>query len=249
MIIPCHGNVHCINFMLHKYGLRLQPREQADHASEYTRFSTFEHVSVIAGHFSWHVWNELPQRSQSKDTPPCLVVGRHPVSRFISYYYQRCYNSPSCPGYRTPLNEMSPESLKGYIDTTRQLVPLDDEWKSQAIDNWDKDRSFPLYALLDDGLSDAACRTMLRRSFEDESETDTLRVRSGKGVVLDSNGIFDEMDQNAVREEVHSIRYDAPPPLTYEQMSGALQNVESCVVGLVEEWESSKTIGGLIEYD
>ena len=34
------------------------------------------------------------------DIPPpkCMVIGRHPISRFISYYYQRCFTSPNCVG-------------------------------------------------------------------------------------------------------------------------------------------------------
>ena len=30
--------------------------------------------------------------------PKCMVIGRHPIDRFISYYYQRCHNIYVCLG-------------------------------------------------------------------------------------------------------------------------------------------------------
>ena len=30
--------------------------------------------------------------------PKCMVIGRHPIARFISYYYQRCFTSVTCAG-------------------------------------------------------------------------------------------------------------------------------------------------------
>ena len=244
MIIPCHGSVHCMNFMLFKYGLKLH-QVAGNVIGVHQRYSSFDHVSVIAGHFSWGVWNELPglsdPLSRNHDTPPCLVVGRHPVSRFISYYYQRCFNTPSCSGYRTPLNDMPVDLLKAYISTTRQVVTTDDEWRTQS--GLDEKHLRRLYVMLDDGVSDAACRAMLPRTFVEDG--DKLRVRSGRGMVLDKYGIFDEdsVAHSVSESEAPSISYDAPPPLTYDQMDGALNNVEKCVVALVEEWESSKDIG------
>ena len=96
-------------------------------------------VSVVAGHFFWDVWDDLPtartERVQDNDydngngnstmndkkinfsegkgnvmkkrVPPCFIMGRHPVERAISYYYQRCFESTACVGYRRRINELS----------------------------------------------------------------------------------------------------------------------------------------------
>ena len=69
---------------------------------------------MVGGHFSWGIWDELPQYvaasaaaaaaagsgARARAAPPCLVVGRYPVDRVVSYYYHRCYDNPGCAGYQ-----------------------------------------------------------------------------------------------------------------------------------------------------
>ena len=80
----------------------------------------YNNIAVVAGHFRWQVWLHLDTYVQQfmnlsasslsdsptyeyvppDDIPPpkCMVIGRHPVSRFISYYYQRCFGTDTCFG-------------------------------------------------------------------------------------------------------------------------------------------------------
>ena len=88
----------------------------------------YSNVGVVAGHFRWQVWLHLESYVQQYMTPinatmdtslstqqvtassfkfvpadaipppKCMVIGRHPIARFISYYYQRCFGSSSCFG-------------------------------------------------------------------------------------------------------------------------------------------------------
>ena len=56
-------------------------------------YDRVSNLSVVAGHFAWGVWTELPYWIGENQTrpPPCFIMGRHPVERVISYYYQRCF--------------------------------------------------------------------------------------------------------------------------------------------------------------
>ena len=130
--VPCHGSIHCVTVSL-------------DDIHEHHYKSNLSNISVIAGHFFWNVWNQLPtfinynsslnknsnknntnetntnasrtlgtfttdnnndhkkkkheeminnnSKTISSSPPPpsasCFVMGRHPIERAISYYYQR----------------------------------------------------------------------------------------------------------------------------------------------------------------
>jgi len=165
--VPCHGNpgsyVHCTvqsptDVLRYRNGSNTLLRG----------------VSVLAGHFSWGAWLLLPDwalarvgaptpvpvtekatappgdtphaASEVADVPACLVMGRHPVERAISYYYQRCYGTPACPGYRKALNTLTADALGHIIRTHRHMLldPLDPE----AV------------VVLDEGMSDAACAAL-----------------------------------------------------------------------------------------
>lgn len=134
-LIPCHGGIHCV---------------AVDVKDINTTNVDLENASVIAGHFSWGVWNQLPSyRPTNPDSPPpCLVMGRHPVDRAISYYYQRCYGSSSCIGYNRRINDITPEEL-------RTIALLEREGKLK------EDNSTLI--ILDEGMSDAACRALLNQ--------------------------------------------------------------------------------------
>jgi hypothetical protein len=114
--------------------------------------STFDedrlrNVSVLAGHFSWGIWSSLPSVDQSITAPPCFVMGRHPVDRVASYYYERCYREAQCPFYLTPFNDLTPENLTFFISFFRQGIQLDSG-----------DLVF-----VDEGAQEACCRAMANR--------------------------------------------------------------------------------------
>jgi hypothetical protein len=141
-VVPCHGAVHCL-----VTGLSFRECASASASVPCAGGISLEGVSVLAGHFSWNVWRSLPsfQRSVSSPAPPCLVMWRHPVSRVISYYYERCFNGSSCPGYQRRLNDMGADEMTNLLDYFRQA--------KYAEDN-------RTLVITDEGMSDAACRAM-----------------------------------------------------------------------------------------
>lgn len=122
-------------------------------------------VSVVAGHFFWNVWDRLPScggrrggRGGEGDqplsesmahsagcSPSCMAVGRHPVDRAISYYYQRCYGSEGCIGYQRRINDLSPEELEWIAVHQREARLVEGEGR---------------LVVGDEGMSDAACRSL-----------------------------------------------------------------------------------------
>jgi hypothetical protein len=127
--IPCFNGVHCTDV-----GTGMGS-------------NNLKNISVVAGHFSWDIWQQLPSAlgenmvlskkkfdddcnfsSDSSETfkvdtddsykkvPPCLIMGRNPVERSISYYYQRCFENLNCIGYNRTLNNLTVDEL--YFLTT-----------------------------------------------------------------------------------------------------------------------------------
>jgi hypothetical protein len=72
-------------------------------------------------------------------------MGRHPVERAVSYYYQRCYGSRDCVGYQRRINDLTVEELR--------FVALSERQGKLAADN----RTF---VILDEGMSEAGCRAL-----------------------------------------------------------------------------------------
>lgn len=149
--VPCHGGVPCsaLDLPLDVSGLR--------------------NVSVVAGHFFWNVWDRLPSCKEPNQTvavevdregqagneststgcaPSCMVMGRHPVDRAISYYYQRCYGSEGCAGYRRRINDLSPEELEWITVHQRE--------GREGVDAAGQ----PVLVVGDEGMSDATCRSL-----------------------------------------------------------------------------------------
>lgn len=212
--IPCHGKqqqhaVHCTTFHLHTSSIL-----HADNAT------WRGNISVVAGHFSWGVWDELymynpgksqhlapkpqhhfQQRSDEGDPPSCLVIGRHPIARAISYYYQRCYDVSTCIGYQRRLRDLSPQELDTVMYSIRHSKP--NEHGTHLV-------------ILDNGMSDAACRVMSR-----EPGTKGLEI---------------------AMEHLSTTKLEIPPPLTNEEAHQAIDNVKHCVVGVMEEWKQTKEI-------
>ena len=201
----------------------------------HTPSATLQNISVLAGHFQWNVWRGLPgyttmqQRvrfghhhrdggvkrddmvdatsSNDEDEllhriPSCFVMGRHPVDRVISYYYQRCYREASCRLYQVRFGDLSADDMYFVVVLFRQAKYLPDG----------KTLMFS-----DDGTHDSMCRTALGE-----------RTTTGGLVqdMIDANG------------GILPIQDDVPE----EKHQKALDNINHCVVGMLEEWELSKNM-------
>jgi len=143
--VPCHGGIHCVTVSLQDPIAR--------------SLLDISNVSVLAGHFFWAEWLSLPHyrdiySAQSRLTfspdgsdllPPVFVMGRHPVSRAISYYYQRCYDSDGCLAHGRMLNDISAEELETFVLSSRNA-------------NYRADNTTLM--ITDEGLEDAACRVL-----------------------------------------------------------------------------------------
>jgi len=91
-------------------------------------YDRVSNLSVVAGHFAWGVWTELPYWIGENQThpPPCFIMGRHPVERVISYYYQRCFREKGGPYYMKPLNSLSQIELEQFVESHRRGTILTD---------------------------------------------------------------------------------------------------------------------------
>jgi hypothetical protein len=118
-------------------------------------------VSVIAGHFSWDVWSSLPSfASESsrigsipKRIPSCFVMGRHPIDRIISSFYQLCFNKITCPFYQIRFNRLDLHDLLHFIEIFQRSEP-----QFGAVQNFDE------------GSNDASCRIIINRKVNGLSE-------------------------------------------------------------------------------
>jgi hypothetical protein len=77
--------------------------------------------------------------------PSCFVMGRHPVDRAISYYYERCYTAQSCVGFQRRVNSLTAEELE-TIGVYERMGMYNEGNRSIVI--------------VDEGMEDAMCRMM-----------------------------------------------------------------------------------------
>ncbi|CAM9265056.1 unnamed protein product, partial [Ectocarpus fasciculatus] len=140
--IPCEGFVSCKTFSI---GESLFSLKEPIDSSVLDRRADLSNVSVVGGHFAFHEWTKLPAWDKNSFIPACVVTLRHPVSRVISYYYQRCYNASSCPGYHRRINELTETELASLLLSLRGTMQIDNS----------------TIAIIDEGISNAACRSML----------------------------------------------------------------------------------------
>eukprot|EP01041_Mallomonas_annulata_P002467 gene2467-4787_t len=205
--VPCHGTVHCVTVTLnnnrndHNHNHSPEPAADPDPittptlSSQPTSSKDLHNVSVVAGHFFWDVWKDLPN-FHGDDVPACFVMLRHPVVRAISYYYQRCYDSDTCITYGKMLNEISPQELEMFVVASRNANYMADNVTMMVTD---------------EGLEDAACRVMSNE-------------RQTSGIII----------------KPPPFQLPIPPPLPSYAIPVALNNIEKCVVGLLEKWELTK---------
>ena len=85
----------------------------------------------------------LPVLIQSKKIlpPPCLVTGRHPIDRMISYYYDKIHIISNLP-----LNSLSVGQLEIYIHEHRFVA-----FPAKEDD---------IFIIVDDGMNESMCRAL-----------------------------------------------------------------------------------------
>ena len=150
---------------------------------------------------------------------------------------------------------------------------MSSEWKQFSYEQF---YNVPLYMMIDDGLSNSACRAMLQsdakedvhvynkkynnefnkmrkkekekefviESMGNDAQEDGVKNVPIRGMVLDAVGIF---DPTMGKDELENIRkkgwqFDLPLEITADETKQILDNVEHCVVGLVEHMSLSQTI-------
>eukprot|EP01041_Mallomonas_annulata_P011968 gene11968-25071_t len=194
--IPCHKDIHCVTLNIQNHIHR----------------KNLNNVSVIAGHFFWDVWQQLPSYNYSNsknnsnnnnnysnimqdNTASIFIMGRHPVTRAISYYYQRCHIVSNCIGYNRMMNDLTTEELKDIMYGRRAEVGEDGR----------------TFVIVDEGIEDAACRTIANEKHS-----------SGLLVV-----------------ELPNDELPRPHPLTETTINKALSNIDKSVIGLLENWKDT----------
>ena len=82
----------------------------------------------------------LKMLNQLLPPPPCLIIGRHPIDRMISYYYERIYKYTD-----VSLNNLTIDMLQLHINTFRSLFPREQK---------------NVWVVVDDGISENMCRAL-----------------------------------------------------------------------------------------
>jgi hypothetical protein len=143
----------------------------------------------------------------------CFTVGRHPVDRAISYYYQRFYQRPDGDGNSTAHQQATSGESATAEDRPlaqrmiNELTPAQLEQIALATREGMDSHFFPdVKVFIDEGMSDAACAAVLGLKFT------TGRVA-----------------------EAISLPPEIPTAL-YPQ---ARQNIQQCVIGLQERWKET----------
>jgi hypothetical protein len=162
------------------------------------------------------VGGEAEGSEEREYVPPCLLFGREPVDRVISFYYERCYTKDGCPGQGRLINELSVAEFEYIVREYRTVRKILIDEKSLGISGNSTKREVAM--IMDEGMSDAVCKTIANENIS-------------RGKILE---FVAEPD----------IVVLPPPgrPLTDQAVATALSNVKHCVVGLLEDLPESKGI-------
>lgn len=90
-------------------------------------------------------------------------MGRHPVDRVISHYYERCFNYANCDTYKVYMNELPLEQIEKHMTNYFLLMEKDGE-------------GGPLI-FIDDGAAEASCRTLSDKKSISGRQEDTVKMR------------------------------------------------------------------------
>ena len=103
---------------------------------------------VMGGHFNWGFWEN--QAVPPRNDLACFTLSRHPVSRVISFYYERVYSLT-----KRTLNDLSVE----------ELVHLLERFRGSGFGKW-----------RDEGMSNAACKMLSgARVFTGRTPTEAIQ--------------------------------------------------------------------------
>jgi hypothetical protein len=205
--VPCYGRVSCLTF---------------DYDSSSS--SSSSNPVVLAGHFSYGVWEKLSfcQKNKKNCRPSCLVIGRNPIDRVVSYYYQRLFLEGNSPFHQRRLNDLDPAEWEQLLVShrfARFQEEQEQEEQDETGDNKTKNpNKNPRIVMVDEGMSNAFCRTILNR-------------RSTSGL-------------RGTAEEVSSQLSEMPAELSFtdEDIQVGIGNLGSCVVGVLERWEETTSV-------
>lgn len=101
----------------------------------------------MGGHFNWGFWETqaVPLRKEAA----CFTLARHPVSRVISFYYERVYAYS-----KRTMSELSVEELVGFLE----------RFRGSGFGKW-----------RDEGMSNAGCKMLSgARIFTGKAPTDNI---------------------------------------------------------------------------
>lgn len=185
-----------------------------------------------------------PTEQKHQHPPSCLIMGRHPVDRIISYYYQRCYHTTICQYHHRPISDLTNSELESFMflyrssvekssisrrvnkraDATEQVsVKLEEHQhtdddisnnEKQVEENYDE----KLLVLVDDGFLETTCRVL----------TNSKRTT---GMIVSKYGD-------------NSMSYDdvAFPLEVDVAVNISVSNMKHCVIGLLERWSDTKQV-------
>lgn len=253
--VGCHWAISCLVFSLPNCGM-----DEALYTCDYTPgrallqhyYAKFAEPAVMAGHFSWGVWQQLPstrlcaQRDGNavcpRHLPGLLFVNRHPVSRVISQYYDRCFSFHQCNPLGKTFNELSSEELTRWMIRSRfshkddmlgdVISALREKYAVQAPQSIYEEKELKLLSaipddyfemvIVDESLSDAACRMLLN-----QKKTSGVRLPMGQAV-------YDTGDRILNVTQAWKVQ-----PINVSDYPMALKRLEHAVVGIQEQWEES----------
>lgn len=234
--VSCHGNVSCLTFTLPSCD-PLQPSQLCGYSPGRALIQHMQtqraSPAVLAGHFSWGIWHQLPANSA---VPAILSMHRHPFQRVLSQYYQRCRFGGSCQD----INALGAEEFRKLLvnhrfsyrdeDLDRLLRRLRDKYSQHAPVDAFEEKELQLLqvmpeeyfeiVLLDEGMSNAACKMLAGKKV-----TSGLRLPYGHWTF-----------------QVDVQHYDLTPaihPVDDDDLAAALTNLQHVTVGLQSSWAES----------
>ena len=170
-------------------------------------------------------------RTEAPHVPnACFIMGRHPVDRSISYYYQRCYYSPTCLGYGKMINDLTREHLwevavmyrSGVVNIhsydevmnfdrfkDAYIYDLDQQYIGKREDLVNEDDVI-VKTIADDGMAEITCRLL-------------SNTRNTTGSFLGNTIVI-------------------PGGPTPAEVAVAVTNADKCVIGLLERWPETKKV-------
>eukprot|EP01039_Chlorochromonas_danica_P010587 gene10590-11733_t len=256
--VGCHAPTSCLVFSLPTCGM-----DEALYTCDYTPgrallqhyYAKYGEPAVMAGHFSWGVWQQLPSTrglcaqhqhdgnaACPRHLPALLFVNRHPVSRVISQYYDRCFSFHQCNPLGKTFNQLSSEELTRWMIRSRfshkddmlsdHSSFLREKYATHPPQSIYEEKELKLLSVIpndyfemvivDESLSDAGCRMLLN-----QKKTSGVRLPMGQTVYDTGERILNVTLAWKVQ------------PINESDYPLALNRLDHVVVGIQEQWEES----------